>query len=504
MKSVKEKSVKTPVKKVIKEVEKINVKIKTKKVANNKVVKKPVKKVIKEVEKINVKIKTKKVANNKVVKKPVKKVIKEVEKTDVKIKTKKVANNKVVKKPVKKVIKKVVKTPVKKVINKIVKTPANRVVAKGEIADAVSKAKQNIDVNSDSKVSDGSKQKLQISGNKIITKTINIDKTGVSGIFGESGAKDINKKKPEKLKEVVAPAKAGKLKFDKNSIVASVKRSISSGSNSNVHEQLFGQRPNIDGTFDSTNRKKKGGREFVLTGVPGFDELLTQGIPRGNTLLVAGGAGSGKTIFCLQTLIEHASQGEKCLYMSFEESKERLVEHMNDFGWNPDKFLKNKKLYIKRFNPFDITRSVDALLMKAKGELLIDVEPVVLPENFKPDFIVVDSLTAIASAFSGKEDSYRIYIEQLFRFFEKINATAFLITETEQIPKVFSQSGVEEFLADGVIVFYNIKRGNLRENAIEVLKLRGAKHQKKIVAMQITDHGIMVYPDQELFVDLDQ
>ena len=137
--------------------------------------------------------------------------------------------------------------------------------------------------------------------------------------------------------------------------------------------------------------------------------------------------------------------------------------------------------------------------MKAKGELLIDIEPVVFPEHFKPDFIIVDSLTAIASAFTGKEDSYRIYIEQLFRFFEKLGANSFLITETEQIPKIFSTSGVEEFLADGVIVIYNFKRGDVRENGIEILKLRGAKHQKKIVAMQITDNGMVVYPDQEVF-----
>ncbi len=154
-------------------------------------------------------------------------------------------------------------------------------------------------------------------------------------------------------------------------------------------------------------------------------------------------------------------------------------------------------------NPFDITRNVEALLAKQKGELLIDVDPVIMPTNFaKPDFIVIDSLTAIASAFTGKDDSYRIYIEQLFRFLEKIGATTFLITETEQVPKIFSQSGVEEFLADGVIVLYALKHGNVRENAIEILKLRGAAHQKKIVAMQVTDHGVVVYPEQEVFSEI--
>ena len=243
-------------------------------------------------------------------------------------------------------------------------------------------------------------------------------------------------------------------------------------------------------------------KERVKTGVPGFDDLFSKGIPAGCSVLVAGGAGSGKTIFCLQTLINKANEGKKCYYMSFEESEDRLIEHMEEFGWSPRELIKKGKLKLQRMNPFDITRNVDALLAKQKGELLIDIDPVILPEDFKPDFVAIDSLTAIASAFTGKEDSYRIYIEQLFRFFEKLGSTNFLITETEQIPKIFSQTGVEEFLADGVIVFYNFKRGDVRENAIEVLKMRGEKHQKKIVAMQITNEGIVVYPEQEVFSEM--
>ena len=188
--------------------------------------------------------------------------------------------------------------------------------------------------------------------------------------------------------------------------------------------------------------------------------------------------------------------------MSFEESEERLIKHMEDFGWDARKLIKSGNLLIKRFNPFDITRNVDALLMRSKGELLIDLDPIILPDHFQPDIVIVDSLTAIASAFMEKDDTYRIYIEQLFRFFENLDATSFLITETEQIPTIFSRTGVEEFLADGVIVLYNIRRGNMRENAIEILKMRGAKHQKKIVAMQIGDDGITVYPEQEVFGEI--
>jgi len=304
----------------------------------------------------------------------------------------------------------------------------------------------------------------------------------------------------EHVQEISPKSQVKKPQIDMAKIREEISSELRSGKITKPEAQIKEQRAPAEHTVDGVKDKKKVlDKNFVNTGVPGFDELFSQGIPKGSAIIVAGGAGSGKTILNLQILNHHALKGEKCLYMSFEESEERLIKHMEDFGWKPKELLEKGNLLIKRFNPFDITRSVDALLMKSKGELLIDIEPVIFPDNFTPDFVVVDSLTAIASAFTGKEDSYRIYIEQLFRFFEKIKATAFMITETEQIPKIFSQTGVEEFLADGVIVLYNLKRGNIRENAIEVLKLRGAKHQKKIVAMQITDDGIIVYPEQEVF-----
>jgi KaiC/GvpD/RAD55 family RecA-like ATPase len=246
-------------------------------------------------------------------------------------------------------------------------------------------------------------------------------------------------------------------------------------------------------------------KNYVLTGVTGFDELLKQGIPKNSNVIIAGGTGSGKTIFCLQTLMYHASQGKKCFYMSFEETEERLIEHMKDFGWNPDELIKSGNLKIKKYLPtdihyFDSDNNVEAMFVKDEDSQLIELEPISLQLEFKVDFIVLDSLTAVASAFKENEQqSYRFYVERLFNFFQSMGSTNFLITETKQIPDIFSPTGVEEFLADGVIVIYNIKRENIRERAIEILKMRGVKHQEKIVAMKITDNGIVVYPGQEVF-----
>jgi KaiC/GvpD/RAD55 family RecA-like ATPase len=307
--------------------------------------------------------------------------------------------------------------------------------------------------------------------------------------------------KPKLSKNI--PSSTAKPGIDMSSIKAAIQKKIKSGSSCSHVDQINEQRSHpskIAGKIKGPGSKD---RKHVMVGVPGFDALFEKGIPKGSAVIVAGGAGSGKTIMSLQMLAYHACKGDKCFYMSFEESEDRLVQHMEEFGWNARKMIKSGRLKIMRYSPFEITRSVDAMLAKEKGELLIDLDPVIIPEGFKPDFIVLDSLTAVASAFTSRDDSYRIYIEQLFRFFEKLGATSFLITETKQIPEIFSTTGVEEFLADGVIVLYNFKRGDVRENAIEILKMRGAKHQKKIVAMQITSRGVEIYPDQEVFGGVD-
>ncbi len=249
--------------------------------------------------------------------------------------------------------------------------------------------------------------------------------------------------------------------------------------------------------------KGKASGDFVKTGVEGFDLLLDEGIPRSSSLLVAGGPGTGKTIFCLQLMANACKIGKKAIYISFEENEDNLKKHMTDFGWTPEKWIKSGLLLIKRVSPYELSRSVEALLAKAKGELLIEFNgiPAILPKNFKPDLIIVDSLTAVAAAFVEREDTYRIYIEQFFRLLEKMGSTSFLITETADAASTYSRSGVEEFLADGVIAMYHIRKENVRVRGIEIIKLRGAKHVEKLVPFDIEKNkGIAIYPEEEIFV----
>ncbi|MCB9359325.1 AAA family ATPase [Candidatus Woesearchaeota archaeon] len=240
------------------------------------------------------------------------------------------------------------------------------------------------------------------------------------------------------------------------------------------------------------------------TGISGFDKLLKEGIPEGNAVIVEGGPGSGKTAFCLHVLHEACKKGKKVLYMSFEEPEDRLREHMEDFGFQPEPMEKKGLLRLKRFNALDIARSVEALLSEAKKELLIDLHPVLIPKDFKPDILVVDSLSSISSAFTGEENRFRIYMEQLFRYLESNHITSFLIREEAHpahLRSTYTDRGEAiSFLSDGIIVIYNVIYTNgTRGRAIEILKMRGEDFVRKIVEFKLVDKkGAVVFPEKLL------
>lgn len=255
---------------------------------------------------------------------------------------------------------------------------------------------------------------------------------------------------------------------------------------------------------DLSSKGSKYEGRFLRTYIPGFDELMVKGIPEGHAVLVEGGPGSGKTVFCLTLLKNFCEKGKKVLYMSFEEPAERLKLHLKNFGADPYRYEKKKTLYIKRFNALDIARSVEALLSEAKKELLVEVQPVLIPKDFEPDIVLIDSLSSIGSAFSGEENRFRIYMEQLFRYLESHHITSFLIRETSN-PSHIGRSFVEKgeavsFLSDGIISIYNVyyKKGE-RKRAFEILKMRGVEFDRKIVEMDIKGKkGIVIYPKKML------
>lgn len=264
----------------------------------------------------------------------------------------------------------------------------------------------------------------------------------------------------------------------------------------------FVQKIEEEPVLDINLTQKK--EELILkTHIPGFDKLFMEGgIPKHNSVLVAGGAGTGKSTLCRQICYNLVTQQKHCMYVSFEESIEKIERSMNAFGWDAKRYIESGHLLVQKINPLDILRMKFGSVggSGSATELSYKIKPLIIPKDFNPEVIVVDSLTAIISASISKEKNYRVYLQQLFNFFEETGATSFLITETELLPTRFSDTGIEEFLADGILVLYNIQRGDRRENAIEVLKMRYSNHQKKIFSMTISSDGIIVFPEKQVML----
>jgi len=240
--------------------------------------------------------------------------------------------------------------------------------------------------------------------------------------------------------------------------------------------------------------------EILPIRVDSFDKLVSShGFERGSVVLIAGGAGTGKTTFCFQSLFESALAGEKCIYISFEEDPEKIKKHMkSSYGWDIAPLEKKGNFAIIKFDPLKVAKTVEAMIEKQSGGLMIEVAEFELP--FKPDRIVIDSLSALSVTFES-EQKFRRYTKELFDLLERYNCVSFVISETTQDPTVYSPQGIEEFLADVVIVFYNIKIRNKRMNAAEILKIRSAKQVKGLVPYIICEEGIRLLSGT---ADLDQ
>jgi len=213
----------------------------------------------------------------------------------------------------------------------------------------------------------------------------------------------------------------------------------------------------MDETIENPKEEKS---KVLKTDISGFDDLFAEkGMPQGSSVLVAGGPGTGKSTLCRQICYNLVSKGKKCMYVSFEENKERITKSMKKFGWDVESYIENGTLIIQKINPLDILRMKFGSIggSGSATELSYKIKPLVIPKDFQPDVIAVDSLSAIIAASVTKDKNYRVYLQQLFSFFEESGATSLLITETDPIPTRYSDTGIEEFLADGIIVLYNTK-----------------------------------------------
>ncbi len=237
--------------------------------------------------------------------------------------------------------------------------------------------------------------------------------------------------------------------------------------------------------------------ERVKTGIPGLDELIEGGFPRGDTILIAGKAGTGKTILANQFLYNGAVlYNEPGVLVTLEEPPKAIKRNMMRFGMNLDDLMKKGLLSIA-----DLSPSKEVARVKMGEYPSFDLSGLVAiimnhVKKVKAQRIVIDTLSILAYKFRSRD----ILREEFFKLAANITREGATLLLTSEIPAKGTGLGVfniEAFLASGVVVLYNEKISDTsRSRSIEILKLRGSKHSSRIHSMRITDEGIRVWPGE--------
>jgi KaiC/GvpD/RAD55 family RecA-like ATPase len=234
--------------------------------------------------------------------------------------------------------------------------------------------------------------------------------------------------------------------------------------------------------------------ERIKTGIGGFDELVQGGFPRNYTILISGSPGTGKTIFALQFLYHGARDGEKCIYVSFDQNTEDLILQGEMFGWELRPLMQNGTLRLISMDIKDV--KIDDLLNEIRNG------------GYKR--VVLDSLSAILLhpiawkdmdvpyIFTGKLDELipdpqnlmvasRVLLNKILAEIKKLDCTSILISELTEGSKGLSRDTISEFLADGVITLHYLIMGATPGRNLIIRKMRATRHSEMIHPMEFVD-----------------
>jgi circadian clock protein KaiC len=230
----------------------------------------------------------------------------------------------------------------------------------------------------------------------------------------------------------------------------------------------------------------------LATGIQTFDVIARGGLPMRRTTLVSGTAGSGKTIFAVQFLVAGIRDAnEHGVFVTFEESAADIRENMRSFGWDLEAWEREGRLAFVDASPDPEEEVIESGAFDLSG-LLVRIQHAVRNVNAKR--VAVDSLGAVFSQFSDSS----ILRRELFRIasaLKRMDVTAVLTAERADDYGAVARFGVEEFIADNVVILRNVLEDEARRRTVEILKFRGTDHQKGEVPFTIVpDVGIVVVP----------
>jgi KaiC/GvpD/RAD55 family RecA-like ATPase len=215
----------------------------------------------------------------------------------------------------------------------------------------------------------------------------------------------------------------------------------------------------------------------VKSGIPGLDKLMQGGFVESSVNLVTGETGTGKTIFGLQYIHSGLKRGEPGVYITLEENPEDIKADAMQFGWNLEKFEKSGIFKLIYHDPVQVN-NIDSVII---GEI----------NSLKAKRLVIDSTSLLGLNIENPAQIRR-------RTFSIINTikrnacTALILSEIPEGVKSLSRFGVEEFVADSVIVLHYLGIGEVSARSLTIRKMRRTKHGNDVYPLEISDKGIVV------------
>jgi circadian clock protein KaiC len=241
-----------------------------------------------------------------------------------------------------------------------------------------------------------------------------------------------------------------------------------------------------------TNRRNRSnhlaGLQKERTGISGFDEITGGGLPAARPTLVCGSAGAGKTLFAMEFLIRGATQfNEPGVFMSFEETSDELATNVASLGFDLKQLIADKKLLV---DYVFIERSE----IEETGEY--DLEGLFLRLGHAIDQIgarrvVLDTLEALFSALPN-EAIIRAELRRLFRWLKEKGVTAVITCERGN--GTLTRYGLEEYVADCVILLDNRVENQISTRRLRIIKYRGTSHGTNEYPFFIDENGFSVLP----------
>ena len=223
-------------------------------------------------------------------------------------------------------------------------------------------------------------------------------------------------------------------------------------------------------------------RQRLSIGIPELDKMLGGGLLEGDSLLIAGPSGTGKSALATQFIAEGLRQGEPGIIAVFEERPKGYADRASGFGLNLKTPQKKGTLEILYLRPLDL--SVDETLQE-----ILDAIARVGAKR-----LVIDSLVGFEMALApGFRADFR---ESLYRMINALTGAGITILSTVEVEDTFTAMPFSHyaisFLTDDIIRMRYVEIDGQLRKVMVVIKMRGGNHSKDIREYVITDKGVVI------------